>query len=97
LLLGAGGFASEQLSTAQRDRWQKHFGARAAAARNRGQSATFEAAPSYYMMDNYFRSIRALAQDSRVWLTAFEHTTIEIDERDSEIGTTSFRPTVPEE
>ncbi len=97
LLMGSGGTVAETLSTAQRDRWERSFGAWATAERNKGQTAAYAAAPAYFMMDRYLRAVRSAASDSRVWLTAFENTTIELDVREEDLGTTLFRPEVEEE
>lgn len=70
LLRGAGGYAASELADAGADRWRTHMGARAQAARYRGQVALYEVSPHLYKASKFFEAFRDSFTDSRVYVVS---------------------------
>ncbi len=70
LLEDAGGAAAAVLAEAGADRWRRHMGARAEAARYRGQIALFEAAPDLFRVSRFFEAFSEATRDARLYVVS---------------------------
>lgn len=91
LILAAGGEAAEILSTAGADRWERHMGQRAEAARTEGRLAAYRAAPDPYRMALYLDAFMEVVRDARLFITPIVPR-IEIDKKEEVPDLTGFAP-----
>ena len=67
----AGGEAEVLVLRARADRWRRHMEERSRASRHSGLIAAFRASPNVFKAQTYLDTWADLAQDARVYLTAF--------------------------
>ncbi|MDX2131946.1 MAG: SPFH domain-containing protein [Planctomycetota bacterium] len=70
LLEDAGGAAAAALAEAGADRWHRHMGARAEAARYRGQVALYEAQPDLFRVTRFFEALGDATRDIRLYVVS---------------------------
>ncbi len=70
MLDDAGGEAAQILAEARMERWAKHMGARARAARYRGQVVAYEAQPQVYRASVYFDALAEMFDGARLFVTS---------------------------
>ncbi len=70
MLDDAGGEAAQILAEARMERWAKHMGARARAARYRGQVVAYEAQPRVYRASKYFDALSTMFDGGRLFVTS---------------------------
>ncbi|CAG0970491.1 hypothetical protein PHYC_01218 [Phycisphaerales bacterium] len=70
MLRNAGGWAAATLADAGAERWHKHMGARAEAARYSGQVALFEASPAIFRATRFFEAFNEGMKDTRLYVVS---------------------------
>lgn len=70
LLDRAGGSAAASIHEARAARWTKHMAERGRAARYRGQSVAYAAAPAIYQAGLYFDALKKSMEDARTYITS---------------------------
>lgn len=78
LLMQAEGKASIVIAQAKADRWTKHMGARARAARYQGQLAAYAAGKNIYLAQMYFNTLHDVLSNARVYITPDQSIPLEI-------------------
>ncbi len=91
LLDRAGGSAAASIHEARAMRWTKHMAERGRAARYRGQSIAYAAAPAIYQAGLYFDALKLAMQDARTYITSPD-VVMRMQLEDKDTGVNVFDP-----